>query len=97
MGLKEDIEAARLNRPEPVRQQVAVGEALYEVEISRLEGLEWAGIIAECPPKDERGALLGYDANKAAVIACKRFSRLINSEGESMPMDVVRDLSLIHI
>ena len=76
------MERAKASRPKPVLQPVAVGDELYNVEVVRLDGMEWASIMAECPPTDEKGARLGYDSNKAALIACKRHSRLLDVEGE---------------
>ena len=85
MGFKEALERAQAERPKPVLQQVAVGDELFSVEVRRLDGMEWAGVMAECPPVDAAGARLGYDADKAAVVACKRYSRLLDADGE--PVD----------
>lgn len=82
MSFKDALAKARAARPEPVLQPVAVGDALFQVEVRRLDGMEWAAITAECPPTDEKGARLGYDTNKAALVACRRYSRLLDEAGE---------------
>lgn len=82
MTFKDALAKARAARPEPKLQAVALGDELFNVEIRRLDGMEWAGIMSECPPRDEKGARLGYDDVKAAKLACKRFSRLLDSDGE---------------
>lgn len=82
MSFKESAQKARDSRPEPVKVSVAVGDDLFEVEVMRLDGMDWAAVMAECPPTDEKGVRLGYDSNKAALLACKRHSRLLNAEGE---------------
>ncbi len=82
MSFKDALAKARASRPEPVLQPVAVGDALFQVEVRRLDGMEWAAITAECPPTDEKGARLGYDTNKAALVACRRYSRLLDEAGE---------------
>lgn len=82
MSFKDALAKARESRPKPVLQPVAVGDELYQVEITRLDGMDWAAVMAECPPTDEKGARLGYDSNKAALVACKRYSRLLDTEGE---------------
>lgn len=91
MSFKDDLAKARASRPEPVLQAVAVGDELYQVEMMRLDGMDWAAVMAECPPADEKGARLGYDSNKAALVACKRYSRLLDTDGEHVSMSVVRD------
>lgn len=82
MSFKDALAKARESRPKPVLQPVAVGDELYQVEMMRLDGMDWAAVMAECPPTDEKSARLGYDSNKAALIACKRYSRLLDAEGE---------------
>ena len=82
MSFKDALAKARASRPEPVLQSVAVGDELFQVEVRRLDGMEWAAITAECPPTDEKGARLGYDTNKAALVACRRHSRLLDEAGE---------------
>lgn len=84
MGLKEDLEIAKAHRPEPVLVDIAVGEALYKVEVRRLDGMEWAGVMAEAPPTDEASARLGYSTHRAALIACRRYSRLLDADGEAV-------------
>ncbi len=91
MSLKDALAKARESRPEPVLQAVVVGDDLFQVELRRLDGMDWAGVTAECPPTDESGARYGYDINKAALIACRRFSRLLDSDGEPVDMSVTRD------
>lgn len=82
MSFKDALAKARASRPEPVLQSVAVGDELFQVEVRRLDGMEWAAVTAECPPTDEKGARLGYDTNKAALVACRRHSRLLDEAGE---------------
>lgn len=91
MSFKEALAKARAERPAPILQAVAVGDELYQVEMMRLDGMDWAAVMAECPPNDEKGARLGYDSNKAALIACKRHSRLIDTDGETVDMSIVKD------
>lgn len=81
MGIKEDLEAAKANRPEPVLVDIAIGETLYKVEVKRLDGMEWAGIMADAPPTDEASARLGYSPHRAALIACTRHGRLLDGSG----------------
>lgn len=82
MSFKDDVAAAKSARPEPVVVSVAVGDTLYGVETKRLDGMQWAAVMAAAPPSDEAGARLGYDTSKAALIACKQHSRLLDAEGE---------------
>lgn len=89
MSFKDALAKARDSRPEPKRVAVAVGDDLFNVEVMRLDGMDWAAVMAECPPSDEKGARLGYDTNKAALIACKRFSRLLDAEDEPVDMSLV--------
>lgn len=91
MSLKDALAKAREDRPEPVRQPVAVGDELFEVEMKRLDGMAWAAITSECPPTDAMGAGLGYDSNRAALLACKRHGRLLDADGEPVDMSPVRD------
>lgn len=85
MSFMDKLAKARAERPEPVLVPVAVGDELYSVEVMRLDGMDWAAITAECPPTDEKGARLGYDTNKAALVACRRHARLLDAEGEPVP------------
>ena len=80
-NLSKLIEKARAERPEPVTVEVEIGGELFMVEITRLDGMDWAAIMAECPPHDELSARLGYDMTAAGLLACKRFSRLLDSDG----------------
>lgn len=82
MGLKEDLEAAEANRPKPVLVDIAIGDALYRVDARRLDGMEWAGVMAEAPPTDEASARLGFSTHRAALIACSRYSKLYDADGE---------------
>lgn len=91
MSLKDALAKAREGRPEPVLQSVVIGDELFQVELRRLDGMDWAGVTAECPPSDQKGFRLGYDTNKAALLACRRFSRLLDSDGEPVDMTVTRD------
>ena len=92
MSFLEAVARAKADRPAPVLVPVAVGEALFDVEVSRLDGADWAAVMAECPPTTERGALLGYETDKAALIACRRHARLIDADGESVTDVVWQDL-----
>lgn len=91
MSFEDDLAAAKAERPEPVPVEVAVGAKLYTIEVRRLDGMEWAGITSECPPHDEKSAALGYDTNRAALLACRRFSRLLDADGEVVDTTVKRD------
>ena len=82
MGLLDDFAKARADRPEPIMVDVAIGDGLYKVEVTRLDGMAWAAIMAECPPEDAGSARLGYSPSAAALLACKRFARLFDAEGE---------------
>lgn len=81
MSFKDALERARAGRPKSTLVPVAVDDELFQIEVRRLDGMDWAAIAAECPPGDEKSARLGYDTNKAALIACKRFSRLLDADG----------------
>lgn len=87
MSFKEALEKAHAERPEPALVEIEIGGELFMVEISRLDGMDWAAIMAECPPNDELSARLGYDMTAAGLLACKRFSRLLDSDGN--PVDDV--------
>ncbi len=82
MSFKGALERARAGRPEPKLVQVAVDDELYQVEVMRLDGMDWAAVMAECPPTGAKDVALGYDTSKAALLACKKYSRLLDSEGE---------------
>lgn len=84
MGLKEDLAWAKQNRPKPVLVSVAIGESLYQVEVRRLDGMQWAGVIASAPPGDEASARLGYSADKAALQACREYGKLLDDDGEQV-------------
>lgn len=91
MSFREELAKAREGRPEPVLVGVAVGESLYQVEVSRLDGMDWASIMADAIPTDEKGARLGYDTNKASLLACRKFSRLLGPDGEPKDMAPVME------
>ena len=91
MSFKDALAKARAARPEPTLVGVAVGDELYNVEVVRLDGMDWAGIVAECPISDPAQAKLGFDANKAALLACRRHSRLLGDDGEPVEMIFTRD------
>lgn len=82
MSFKDDLAKARESRPEPVLMDVAVGDELYRIEVKRLDGMQWAEVMSSAPPNDEAGARLGYDTSKAALIACRRYSRLLDADGD---------------
>lgn len=82
MSFKDALAKARERRPKPVEVSVAVGDELFKVEVARLDGMDWAAVMAECPPTDKKAARLGYDTNKAALVACERYSRLLDAGGE---------------
>lgn len=82
MSFKDALERARAGRPEPKLVQVAVGDELYQVEVKRLDGMDWAAVMADCPPTSTKDVALGYDTSKAALLASKKYSRLLDSEGE---------------
>jgi len=82
VGLKEDLNRAKQNRPEPVLVDIVIGDTLYRVDARRLDGMEWAGVMAESPPTDEGSARLGFSTHRAALIACTRFSTLYDADGE---------------
>ena len=84
MSFKGAVARAKADRPEPVLVSVALGETLFNVEVKRLDGADWAAVMAECPPSTARGGQLGYEADKAALIACRRYSRLLDTDGESV-------------
>lgn len=90
MSFRDALAKARESRPEPVLVPVAVGDELFNVELRRLDGMDWAAVMAECPPSDEMGARFGYDPNKAARLACRRYARLLDADGEPVDMTVLR-------
>lgn len=92
MSFKDAVARAKADRPEPVLVDVAVGETYFKVEVMRLDGAKWASVLAECPPTSELGASLGYESYKAALVACRRHSRLLTPEGESVSDVVWPDL-----
>lgn len=82
VGIKEDLARAKAGRQKPVVQDIVIGDALYQVEARRLDGMQWAHVIAAAPPRDEASALLGYDTPLAALVACREYGRLLDAEGE---------------
>lgn len=81
MSFKEALAKARAGRPEPELVEVAVGDDLFQVEVSRLDGMDWAAVMADCPPSPA-SIQLGYDATVGAVLACERHGRLLDSSGD---------------
>jgi hypothetical protein len=81
MSFKEDLAKAKAKR-EPVVVDILLGDALYGVEVRRLDGMQWAEVIASAPPTTEAGARLAYDTAKGALIACERFGRLVYGDGK---------------
>ena len=80
MSFKDALAQARASRPEPTLIPIAVGDDLYHEEIVRLDGMDWAGIVAECPITDVTQVRAGYDTAKAALLACTRHSRLLDGD-----------------
>lgn len=91
MSFKDALERARAARPAPMLVSVALDNELYNIEVVRLNGMDWAGIVAECPISDPAQARLGYDASKAALLACRRFGRMLDANNDAVEMDVVRN------
>lgn len=87
MGLKEDLAAAKANRPQPVLVDIAIGDTLYKVEARRLDGMQWASIMAAAPPSDEGSARLGYSPSRAALHACRDYGRLLDEDSEPVDAD----------
>lgn len=81
MSLTDALAKARESRPEPILITVAVGEELFQVECKRLDGMDWAAVMAAAPPRDDIGVKLSYDIGRGALVACARHSRLLDSEG----------------
>lgn len=81
MGLKEDLARAKENRPQPVLVDIAIGDTLYQVETRRLDGMQWAAVLAEAPPTDAASARLGYSPAKGALQACRDYGRLLDADG----------------
>lgn len=82
MDFKDALAKARESRPEPVLVAVAVADDLFNVEVRRLDGMDWVGVMAECPPSTEKGARLGYEAERAALVACRQYSQLLTTDGD---------------
>lgn len=85
MGFQDDLAAAKAARDETVMVDVVVGEALYQVEVRRLDGMQWADIMADAPPNSEVAGRLGFDVYKAALLACRKYSRLLDADGNEVP------------
>lgn len=81
MALSDDLAAAQAARPKPILVDIAIGDSLYKVEVRRLDGMQWAGVIASAPPVDEMSVRLGYQPSKAALTACSMYSRLLDADG----------------
>lgn len=88
MSFRELMDKARAQKPDPVRVDVTAAGELFQVEVSRLDGMDWSGIMVECPPRNQKLSGLGCDLPRAALLACERHGRLLNSDGEEVP-DVV--------
>lgn len=88
MSFKDALARAKRDRPEPVLQSVAIGDELFQIPITRLDGMDWAAVAAEAPPESEMDARLGFNTSKAALVACRRHSRLLDAEGEPVPLDL---------
>lgn len=85
MSFKDDLAAAKAARSETVMVDVAIGESLYQIEVRRLDGMQWADIMADAPPNNEVAGRLGFDVYKAALIACRKYSRLLDADGNEVP------------
>lgn len=81
MTFIEDLAAAKAQRPAPILVPVALGEALYRVEVKRLPGTAWDSIMARCPARSEQHFAVGYDTGKAAVLASREHGRLLDADG----------------
>lgn len=92
MSFKESVAKARAEQPEPALVPVAVGEDLYEVEVTRLPGMEWSAIMVDAPPTGN-DRVFGFDLNKGALLACQRHARLLDAEGEPVDMSQGEDAS----
>lgn len=99
MGWKDSLAKAKNARTEtdPIRQDIVLDEDLYQVEIRRLDGLDWAAITAEAPPETETDARLGYNTRKAALIACRRHGRLLDASGNPVPVEHDEDGEIIPV
>jgi hypothetical protein len=84
MSFKDDLAAAKKLRPEPILVPVAVGESMYQVEVSRLPGTTWDAIMSRCPARSEQHFAVGYDTGKAAVVASTEHGRLLAADGEAV-------------
>lgn len=91
MSITDALAKSRASRPKPSLVAIAVGNELFNVEVRRLDGMEWAGVMAECPPVAEKDTYIGYDTNKAALVACRGYGRLLNMAGEPQDMAVKHD------
>lgn len=82
MSLKDALAKARESRPEPILIPVAVGDGLYQIDVMRLDGMDWAAVMAAAPPMDDIGVKLSYDTSRGALVACARHSRLLDMDGD---------------
>lgn len=89
MGLNEDLAAAKASRPEPVLVDVVVNDALYRVETRRLDGMQWAAVMAAAPPTDSVSVMLGYSPAQGALVACREYGRLFDADGVEQDMSPV--------
>ena len=91
MGLKEDLERAKQTRPEPVLVDIVISDALYQVETRRLDGMQWAAVMASAPPVDAASVMLGYSPAQGALVACREYGRMLDAEGNPVDMSPVLD------
>lgn len=82
MSFKDALAKARAARPEPTLVGVAVGDELYNVEVVRLDGMDWAAIAAMSPVNDKRFLKIGFNPINAALLACAAHSRLLDANDE---------------
>lgn len=82
MSFWDDLAAAKKQRPEPILVPVAVGESMYQVEVSRLPGMTWDAIMSRCPARLEQHFAVGYDTGKAALVASREHGHLRDADGE---------------
>lgn len=65
----------------PALIEVVIGDSLYSIEVSRLDGMDWSAIMADATPTSVEGAGLGYEPSVGGVLACKRHGRLLDGDG----------------
>lgn len=92
MSFKDLMDRARAEKPDPVRIEVSAAGELFQIEVSRLPGMDWSGIMVECPPRKKELSGLGCDLPTAALLACERYGRLFDAAGVEIPDVVWEDL-----